>query len=126
MFYVGVVQGKLTRMFHIEKQWLRHAPLPKSFSNYFGRKLFLLFLTVHGLGAFALISLGVLLKKWTVAPNIIRPLIFKETARAGIKLLPMFIFVALALGFLTIVLAMSGFTLFGTAGSYQLLCTSNA
>lgn len=105
----------------MEKQWLRNAPLPKSFSNYFGRKLFLFGLTVHGLGAFALISLGVILRKWNVARNTIRPLIFRETARAGIKLLPMFGFVALALGFLTIGQVMSALTNFGAAGAIQYL-----
>jgi len=108
-------------MFHIEKEWLRRAPLPKSYSNYFGRKLFRLFLTIHGLGAFALISFGVILRKWRVAPNVIRPLIFRETARAGVKLLPMFIFVALALGFLTIGQAMAGLTHVGAAGAIQYL-----
>jgi len=108
-------------MFHIEKQWLRRAPLPRSYSNYFGRKLFLLFLTIHGIGAFALISLGVLLRKWTVAPNLMRPMIFRETARAGVKLLPMFVFVALALGFLTIGQAMAGLTHLGAAGAIQYL-----
>jgi phospholipid/cholesterol/gamma-HCH transport system permease protein len=110
-------------MLHVEKQWLRNAPLPKSFSNYFGRKLFLFGLTVHGLGAFALISLGVILRKWNVARNTIRPLIFHETARAGIKLLPMFAFVALALGFLTIGQVMSALTNFGAAGAIQYLGT---
>jgi len=108
-------------MFHVEKQWLRHAPLPRSYSNYFGRKLFLFLLTVHGLGAFALISVSVILRKWRVAPNLIRPLIFRETARAGIKLLPMFIFVALALGFLTIGQAMAGLTHLGASGAIQYL-----
>src|SRR5437764_12775054 len=88
-FYVDGVQGRLARMFHVERQWLQHAPLPRSYSNYFGRKLFLFGLTIHGLGAFALIAMGVLLRKWRVAPNLIRPLMFREAARAGVKLLPM-------------------------------------
>ncbi len=119
--YVVAVQGKLARMLHVEKQWLRNAPLPKSFSNYFGRKLFLFGLTVHGLGAFALIALGVILRKWNVARNTIRPLIYRETARAGIKLLPMFAFVALALGFLTIGQVMAALTNYGAAGAIQYL-----
>ncbi|HXE41540.1 MAG TPA: ABC transporter permease, partial [Candidatus Baltobacteraceae bacterium] len=123
MFYVVAVQGKFARMLHVEKQWLRNAPLPKSFSNYFGRKLFLFGLTVHGLGAFALISIGVIMRKWNVAKNTIRPLIFRETARAGIKLLPMFAFVALALGFLTIGQVMSGLTHIGASGAIQYLGT---
>jgi len=101
-FYVCGVHGKLTSAFHSEKQWLRRAPLPRGYTDYLGRKLFLFLLTVQGLGAFALITLGVMLKKNRVARNVIKPLIRREIARSGIKLLPMFIFIALALGFLVI------------------------
>jgi phospholipid/cholesterol/gamma-HCH transport system permease protein len=102
-FYVLGVQGKLTSVFRLsEKQWLRRAPLPRTYTDYLGRKLFLFLLTIQGLGAFALITLGVILRKFRVAPNVIRPMIRREIARAGVKLLPMFLFVALALGFLVI------------------------
>ena len=67
-----------------------------------GRKLFLFLLTVQGLAAFALITLGVILRKSGVARNVIRPRIRQEIARAGVALLPLFLFVALALGFLVI------------------------
>ena len=63
-------------------------------------RCFLFLLTVQGLGAFALITLGVILTKSGVAKNVIRPRIRQEIARAGVALLPMFFFVALALGFL--------------------------
>lgn len=85
-----------------EKQWLRRAPLPKSYTDYLGRKLFLFLLTVQGLGAFALITLGVIVQKRRVAHNVIGPRIRQETTRSGVALLPMFSFVALALGFLVI------------------------
>jgi phospholipid/cholesterol/gamma-HCH transport system permease protein len=85
-----------------EKQWLRRAPLPRSYTDYLGRKLFLFLLTVQGLGAFALITLGVIVQKRRVAHNVIGPRIRHETTRAGVALLPMFSFVALALGFLVI------------------------
>ena len=78
------------------------APLPKSYTNYLGRKLFLFGLTVQGLAAFALITLGVILRKSGVAKNVIRPRIRQEIARAGVALLPMFVFVALALGFVVV------------------------
>jgi phospholipid/cholesterol/gamma-HCH transport system permease protein len=101
--YAGGVQGKLTGVFDLSaKQWLRRAPLPKSYSDFLGRKLFLFLLTVQGLAAFALITLGVLLKKSNVARNVIGPRIRQEIARAGVALLPMFLFVALALGFLVV------------------------
>ncbi len=81
---------------------LRHAPLPKSYTNYLGRKLFVFLLTVQGLAAFALITLGVMLRKSQVAKNVIRPRMRQEIARAGVALVPMFFFVALALGFVVV------------------------
>lgn len=64
--------------------------------------MFLCLLTAQGLAAFTLITLGVILRKSGVAPNVIRPCIRQEIARAGVALLPMFLFVALALGFLVV------------------------
>ncbi len=59
-------------------------------------------LTLQGLGAFALITLGVILKKHAVAHSVMRPRIRHEINRAGIALMPMFFFIALALGFLVV------------------------
>ncbi len=59
-------------------------------------------LTVQGLGAFALITLGVIFGKLNVASNVIHPMIRREVSRAGTRLLPMFLFVAFVLGFLVI------------------------
>ena len=83
-------------------QIFRRAPLPRSYTDILGRKLFLFLLTVQGLGAFALITLGVILKKNGVAKNVIRPRLRQEIARAGVALLPMFFLVALVLGFLVV------------------------
>ena len=83
-------------------QVIRSVALPKSYTDYLGRKLFLGLLTVQGLGAFALITLGVMLQKSGVAKNVIRPRIRHEIARAGVAMMPMFFFVALALGFLVV------------------------
>jgi phospholipid/cholesterol/gamma-HCH transport system permease protein len=83
-------------------QLLRHAPLPKSYTDYLGRNIFMLLLTVQGLAAFALITLGVILRKFTVAKNVIRPRIRQEIARSGVALVPMFFFVSLALGFVVV------------------------
>src|SRR3989441_2795433 len=77
-------------------------PLPKAYTNYLGRKLFRFLLTVQGLGAFALITLGVILTRLRTARHVIWPLIFHETSRAGLRLLPMFLFLAAALGLLVI------------------------
>ena len=67
-----------------------------------GRRVFSFFQSIHGVGAFALITLGVLLKKFGVARRVIRPLIAREIYRAGVRLLPMFLFAAVALGLLVI------------------------
>jgi phospholipid/cholesterol/gamma-HCH transport system permease protein len=97
------VRGNLAKTFELANtQVFLRAPLPKSYANYLGQKLFRLVLTVQGLGAFALITLGVILRKSGVAKNVIRPRIRQEIARAGVALLPMFVFVALALGFVVV------------------------
>jgi phospholipid/cholesterol/gamma-HCH transport system permease protein len=102
-FYAADVRGNLAKAFELANtQVFRRAALPKSYTDLLGRKLFLFLLTVQGLGAFALITLGVILRKSGVAKNVIRPRIRQEIARAGVALLPMFFFVALALGFLVI------------------------
>jgi phospholipid/cholesterol/gamma-HCH transport system permease protein len=102
-FYAGGVQGNLAYVFRLsERQWVRRAPLPKSYSDFLGRKIFLFLLTAQGLAAFTLITLGVILKKFSVARNVVHPRIRQEIARAGVTLLPMFLFVALAMGFLVI------------------------
>jgi phospholipid/cholesterol/gamma-HCH transport system permease protein len=103
MLYAAGMRGNLAKAFELTNtQLFRRAALPKSYTDLLGRKLFLFLLTVQGLGAFALITLGVILQKNTMAKNVIRPRIRQEIARAGVALLPMFFFVALALGFLVI------------------------
>jgi phospholipid/cholesterol/gamma-HCH transport system permease protein len=77
-------------------------PLPHSVFNYVGRKLFRFLLTIQGLGAFALITIGVLITKSRAARRVVHPLMFHETARSGLRLLPMFSFLAAALGLLVI------------------------
>ena len=68
----------------------------------FGRGLVRLLLTVRGLGAFALITLGVAITKFGSSRRLIRPLVFQEAGRASLRLLPMFLFVSAALGLLVI------------------------
>lgn len=77
-------------------------PLPRSYSNYLGRKLFRFLLTVQGLGAFALITLGVIITKFRVARQVIHPLVSQQISRSGVRLLPMFLFLATALGLVVI------------------------
>ena len=96
----------------------RRAALPKSWTDRLGRKIFLALLTVQGLGAFALITLGVLLKKFNVATGVMQPRVRQEISRSGAALLPMFLFVALALGFLVVGQTVSALAKFGVANIY--------
>jgi phospholipid/cholesterol/gamma-HCH transport system permease protein len=76
--------------------------LTRYYSDVIGRRVFAFLLALHGVGAFALITLGVLLRNFRVAQPVIRPLIAREIHRAGVQLMPMFLFAAGALGFLVI------------------------
>ena len=72
-FYAVCMRGNLAKAFELTDTHLfRRAPLPKSYTDFLGRKLFLFLLTVQGLVAFALITLGVILRKSGVARNVIR------------------------------------------------------
>lgn len=57
---------------------------------------------MQGLGAFALITLGVMINRFGAAREVIRPRVLQETARAGLRLLPMFLFMSAALGLVVI------------------------
>ena len=81
---------------------LLRQPLPRSFTSYIGRGLFGFLLTLQGLGAFTLITLGVMITRFRAARQVLRPLVFQEVARAGLRLLPMFSFIAAALGLVVI------------------------
>jgi len=101
--YAVDMRGPLAESFILTKTPVFHrAPLPKTYTDFIGHKLFRFLLTIQGLGAFALITLGVLLKKQGVAREVMQPRVRQEITRAGVALLPMFLFVALALGFLVI------------------------
>ena len=77
-------------------------PLPRSLTSYLGRGLFRFLLTMQGLGAFVLITLGVMITRFGSARQVIRPRVFQEVARAGLRLLPMFLFMSAALGLVVI------------------------
>ncbi len=95
-------KGNVSAMDAPRVRFLLRMPLPRSYAHAIGRKLFRLLLTVQGLGAFALITIGVILRKSGTARRVIWPLVFREVARAGLRLLPMFLFMSLALGLLVI------------------------
>ena len=103
MHYAAAMRGHLAKAFELTStETFRRGPLPRAYTDFIGRKIFLLLLTIHGLVAFALITLGVILKKSRVAHSVMQPRVRQEITRAGVALLPMFIFIALALGFLVI------------------------
>lgn len=74
----------------------------RAYLNFVGRKLLALTETIHGLGAFALITAGVMLTKWNVARRLVRPIVREQVYRAGVRLLPMVSFLAIALGLIII------------------------
>ncbi len=96
------MQSKLTSFLRSEKQWLQRAPLPRTYTDFIGRKIIIFLLTTQGIASFALITLAVIFRKFNVASHVIHPMMQREVSRAGVKLLPMFLFVAMALGFLAI------------------------
>lgn len=87
--------------------------MPPSFANFIGRKLLLFLLTVQGIGAFALITLGVMVAKFGHASRVMLPLIRQHLSRAGIRLLPMTMFISFALGLVVIGQMVSLLTRFG-------------
>jgi len=90
---------------------------PRFYTDYIGQRVYGFLLALHGVGAFALITFGVLLRKFNVASAAMGPLIAREISRAGVKLLPMFLFGALSLGFLVIGQTVSVLTRVGAANN---------
>jgi phospholipid/cholesterol/gamma-HCH transport system permease protein len=88
-------------------RWLMRAPLPLGYTNYLGRRFVRFLVTVQGVGAFALITLGVMVTKLRVARDVTYPLIRRELSRSGLSLLPMFLFMSTALGLVIIGQAVS-------------------
>ena len=84
------------------KAVLWRAPVPPSFANLIGRKLLRFLLTVQGLGAFALITIGVMVSKAGLAGRVTHPMMRAHLSRSGVRLLPMVMFVAVALGLVVI------------------------
>lgn len=77
-------------------------PLPRVWTHNIGRRLFFALVTVQGLGAFALITLVVMFKKFGSARQVIWPLVRQEIYRSCARLLPMFLGLSALLGFLVI------------------------
>jgi phospholipid/cholesterol/gamma-HCH transport system permease protein len=98
----GVETGNTSAVSLPWARLLLRLPLPRSLTGYLGRGLVRFLLTMQGLGAFALITLGVMITRFGAARQVIRPLIRREVHRAGLRLLPMFLFISAALGLVVI------------------------
>jgi phospholipid/cholesterol/gamma-HCH transport system permease protein len=86
---------------------LWRASVPPSYANFIGRKLLRFLVTIQGLGAFALITLAVMITKFGQSSRVIRPLVRAQLARSGVRLFPMTMFVSIALGLIIIGEALS-------------------
>jgi phospholipid/cholesterol/gamma-HCH transport system permease protein len=102
----------------LASRFLWRAPLPRSYTSFLGRKLLRFLLTVQGVGAFALITVGVMLTKFRPARRVIHPLALHEISRGGLRLLPMFLFLALALGLVVIGQSLSALQSVGAFGFF--------
>lgn len=76
--------------------------ITRSYLNLIGRGILHVIRTIHGLGAFALITLGVTITKFGQATRVIHPLVLSQVHRAGLRLLPMVSFMGIALGLVII------------------------
>jgi phospholipid/cholesterol/gamma-HCH transport system permease protein len=92
-------------------------PFARRYLNWIGRIILRIIRTIHGLGAFALITFGVTVTKFWKAASVVHPMIFAQIARAGLRLLPMVSFLAFALGLVAIGQTVSLLNRFG-AGKY--------
>lgn len=81
--------------------WLP-TPLPRSYTRFVGRWIILTLETIQGLGAFALITLGVTINRFGSSSKVVRPLIREEIYRCGVRMLPMIGFLGVALGLVII------------------------
>jgi phospholipid/cholesterol/gamma-HCH transport system permease protein len=101
-YFRPVDKGLASARREVSLERMLQSPLPRSYTNFVGRWLVGQCQTVHGLLAFALITLGVAITKFNTASAVIHPLIRTQIARAGVRLLPMVSFLAGALGFVVI------------------------
>lgn len=76
--------------------------MPEPYTLLAGERLIRLARELRGVGAFSLITLGVFLSQFGQSSRVIKPLVRREIARGGVRLLPMFLFLAAALGLLVI------------------------
>jgi phospholipid/cholesterol/gamma-HCH transport system permease protein len=87
----------------VDPDYVSSQPTPKRIGlGSFGRNLLRFTLALKALGAFSLITAGVLTTRFNAASRLIHPLIAAQLFRAGVRLLPITSFLACALGFVII------------------------
>jgi len=74
----------------------------RAYLNWIGRIILRVARTIQGLGAFALITIGVTITKFWKSAGVVHPLISAQIHRSGVRLLPMISFLAFALGLVVI------------------------
>jgi phospholipid/cholesterol/gamma-HCH transport system permease protein len=97
-----VQRGNVSAFETPQARYVLRMPVPPTLMRFVGRKLLRFGLTIRGLGAFALITLGVILTKFRTARHVVWPSVAREVSRAGLRLLPMFLFLSAALGLVVI------------------------
>jgi phospholipid/cholesterol/gamma-HCH transport system permease protein len=112
--YVRRVENSNATSFETPRmRWWMRASMPRNLADSLGRRVFRFLVTVQGIGAFALITLGVTLTKFRAARAVTFPSILHELNRSGLRLLPMFLFMAAALGLAVISQVISRLTQVG-------------
>lgn len=84
------------------ERWVPVRRVHRAWLNYAGNQVLEVIALVQGLGAFALITLGVALTKFNQAAKVIHPLIRSQIHHAGVRLLPVVSFIGFALGLVII------------------------
>jgi phospholipid/cholesterol/gamma-HCH transport system permease protein len=97
-----VLKDAVSALDQSDSRFFWKTPLPQSYVNFIGRKVLRFLITLQTLGAFGLITLGVMCRRGLLAHRVIRPLLFHEIVRSGLRLLPMALFLAVALGLVVI------------------------
>ena len=99
IIYFALVQKGSAQVASVPR---RFSSWPRAYLNFVGWTFFKFTQTIHGLGAFGLITLGVLITKFGSSKKLIQPLVLSQIYRSGIRLLPMISFLGFALGLVII------------------------
>lgn len=85
-----------------EAEIIRAIPVWSRYHAAVGGRMLRFLEVLQELAAFAMITLGVTLTKFNASKRVVRPLVYLQIYRAGVRLLPMLGFLAAALGLLII------------------------